>query len=74
MNILTAVSRWDVENNVINLSLGDNINYNQVKKALFFWLEDLVVPGTGGKRIDFDHIKEIVAYWQLGKPVSEPLE
>lgn len=73
LDVKTAISRWDTGKGSINLGLGDTITYNQVKKAIYFWLEDEVVPYTGGKKISFDRIKQIVAYWQLNKPVGEPL-
>lgn len=73
MEIKTAISRWNADKGSIDLGLGDTITYDQVKKAIYFWLEDEVVPHTGGKKIEFEQIKEIVAYWQLNRSVGEPL-
>ncbi len=68
-----AVSHLDVDKNLVDVSLSNKIDFNQVQAAIAFWLEDEEVPGTCGKTIDFDTIKALIAFWLTDSPVDQPL-
>jgi len=74
LSVITAISRWDVTRDAINLSLSDKITFQQVQRAIAFWLQDEVVPRTcGAGKVTFELMKEIVARWLTDTPICEPL-
>ncbi|HAF70858.1 TPA: hypothetical protein DCL37_05870 [Candidatus Acetothermia bacterium] len=74
LSVIAAISRWDVNREAINLALSDKITFQQVQRAIAFWLEDEVVPRTcGDGKVTFELMKEIVARWLTDTPICEPL-
>ena len=73
LNVIVAISRWDVERDTVDLSLSDLITLPQVQRAVAFWLEEEEVPYTCGAKIDFETLKEIIARWLTDTPICEPL-
>jgi len=71
--LLGAVSRWDVKNDTIDVGLSDYISFEQVQRAIAFWLEDEPVPRTNGQTIDYETMKTIIAYWLSNTTVCDPL-
>jgi hypothetical protein len=73
LTVIVAISRWDVEHDTIDITLSDRISFQQVQRAIAFWLEDEVVPRTCGGVVDYETLKTIVAYWLTGTNICEPL-
>ncbi|MCK4411703.1 hypothetical protein KAV67_05385, partial [Candidatus Bipolaricaulota bacterium] len=71
--LLGAVSRWDVKNDTIDIDLSAYISFEQVQRAIAFWLEDEPVPRTNGQTIDYETMKTIIAYWLSNTAVCNPL-
>ena len=45
----------------------------QVQRAIAFWLEDGVVPRTGGQTVTYETLKTIIAYWLTNTDICDPL-
>jgi len=73
VSVLVAISRWDVENDELDITLSDKISFQQVQRAIAFWLEDEVVPWTCGQTVDYHTLKTIIAYWLTGTTICDPL-
>ncbi|MEN3009508.1 MAG: hypothetical protein ABDI20_00745, partial [Candidatus Bipolaricaulaceae bacterium] len=74
LSVLTAIAKWDVTRDTIDLSLSDKITFPQVQRAIAFWLEGTRIPRTCAPGVvDFELIKTIIAYWLTGTPICEPL-
>jgi len=74
LNVIVAISRWDVARDRIDLSLSDQIRFPQVQRAIAFWLEGTRVPRTCLPGIvDYETMKMIVALWLTGTPICEVL-
>jgi PKD repeat protein len=73
LNVIVAISRWDVERDTVDLSLSDLITLPQVQRAIAFWLEEEEVPYTCGATIDYETLKEIIALWLTDTPICEVL-
>ena len=71
--LLGAVSRWDVKSDTIDIDLSAYISFEQVQRAIAFWLEDEPVPRTDGQTIDYETMKTIIAYWLSNTAVCDPL-
>jgi len=71
--LLGAVSRWDVKNDTIDIDLSAYISFEQVQRAIAFWLENEPVPRTNGQTIDYETMKTIIAYWLSNTAVCDPL-
>jgi PKD repeat protein len=73
VSVIVAISRWDVENDRLDITLSDKISFQQVQRALAFWLEDEVVPRTCEQTVDYHTLKEIIAYWLTNTNICDPL-
>jgi len=73
VSVLVAISRWDVDNDRLDITLSDKISFQQVQRAIAFWLEDEVVPWTCGQTVDYHMLKVIIAYWLTGTNICDPL-
>jgi len=73
VSVLVAISRWDVENDRLDITLSDKISFQQVQRAIAFWLEDEIVPWTCGQTVGYHTLKSIIAYWLTGTNICEPL-
>jgi len=73
VSVIVAISRWDVEHDRIDITLSDKISFQQVQRAIAFWLEDEVVPRTCGKTVTYETLKAIIAYWLTNTNICEPL-
>ncbi|MBC7221023.1 PKD domain-containing protein [Candidatus Bipolaricaulota bacterium] len=74
LNVIVAISRWDVVRDTIDLSLSDKITFPQVQRAIAFWLEGTRVPRTCPPGIvDYETLKMIIALWLTGTPICEVL-
>ena len=73
LTVPVAISRLDVERNVINVTLDNKISFDQIQAAIAFWLEDEAVPGTCGRTVDFATIRELIAFWLTDTPVDKPI-
>ncbi len=73
VSVIVAISRWDVENDRIDISLSNKISFPQVQRAIAFWLEDEVVPRTAGRTVDFETLRVIIAYWLTNTDICDPL-
>lgn len=71
--ISVAISHLDTESETIDVSLSNQINFDQIQVAIGFWLEDQEVVGSCGKTIDFEEIKSLIAHWLTDTPVDQPL-
>ncbi|MFW6421673.1 MAG: PKD domain-containing protein [Candidatus Bipolaricaulota bacterium] len=68
------ISRWSLEENRLDLTLGNSITYDQVKRALIFWLEDEPLPHSGDRLLEFSDVQRIITYWLEDVPVTRSLE
>jgi len=73
VSVLVAISRWDVENDRLDITLSDKISFQQVQRAIAFWLEDEVVPRTCGQTVGYHMLKQIIAYWLTNTNICDPL-
>ena len=73
VSVLVAISRWDVENDRLDITLSDKISFQQVQRAIAFWLEDEVVPRTCDQTVGYHMLKEIIAYWLTNTNICDPL-
>ena len=73
VSVLVAISRWDVENDRLDITLSDKISFQQVQRAIAFWLEDEIVPWTCGQTVGYHTLKSIIAYWLTGTNICAPL-
>ncbi len=71
--IRVAISRLDVETEELDITLSNVISFPQIQLAIAFWLEERLVPGTNGKRIDLRTMLELITYWLTDTPVDQPL-
>lgn len=68
-----AVAHLDTDTETIDITLSNQINFNQIQVAIAFWLEDQEVVGTCGQVIDFEEIKSLIAHWLTDTPVDAAL-
>ena len=73
VSVLVAISRWDVENDRLDITLSDKISFQQVQRAIAFWLEDEIVPRTCDQTVGYHMLKEIIAYWLTNTNICDPL-
>lgn len=73
LSVIVAISRWDVEHDTIDINLSNKISFQQVQRAIAFWLEDEVVPRTGGYTVTYNTLKTIIAYWLTNTNICDPL-
>jgi len=73
VSVLVAISRWNVENDVLDITLSDKISFPQVQRAIAFWLEDEVVPRTCDQTVGYHMLKQIIAYWLTNTNICDPL-
>ncbi len=66
-----VISRWDVEEGELDLSLNNYITELQAKKAMEFWSKNEAVPYTDGKTLGFEEVKEIIALQLEEKSIRE---
>jgi len=71
--VIVVISKWDVDNDTIDIRLSNKISFQQVQRAIAFWLEDEVVPRTGGQTVTYEMLKEIIAYWLTNTDICDPL-
>jgi PKD repeat protein len=71
--VIVAISRWDVDNDTIDINLSDKISFQQVQRAIAFWLEDELVPRTCGRTVSYETLKTIIAYWLTSTNICDPL-
>ena len=73
VSVLVAISRWDVTNDRLDLTLSNKISFQQVQRAVAFWLEDETVPRTCGQTVGYETLKTIIAYWLTNTDICDPL-
>jgi len=73
VSVLVAISRWDVTNDRLDLTLSNKISFQQVQRAVAFWLEDETVPRTCGQTVTYETLKTIIAYWLTNTDICDPL-
>lgn len=73
LSIKVAISRLNPETDEIDVTLPNLINFEQLLRAVAFWLEDQPVPATGGKKMDLNIMLELIAHWLTDTPVDQPL-
>ncbi|MFO8034835.1 MAG: PKD domain-containing protein [Candidatus Bipolaricaulota bacterium] len=74
LDVIVAISRWDVEEDRIDLMRSDRITFDQVQRAVAFWLEGEEVPRTcPPSTVDYETLKLIISMWQTGTPLCKDL-
>ena len=71
--VMLAISRWDVSDDRLDVTLSDNISFPQVQRAVAFWQQSEPVPFTCGYTVGYETLKAIVAHWLKDIPVTEEL-
>lgn len=73
LSIPIAISRWNSEESRLDLSLPDEISFDQIQYAVALWLSGDPVPQTSGQRIDLAVMQDLIAYWLTDTSVNDPL-
>ena len=73
LSIPVAIARWDSAENRVDLSLSDEISFDQIQYAVALWLSGDPVPQTGGQHIDLAVMQDLIAYWLTDTSVHDPL-
>lgn len=73
VSVLVAISRWDVENDRLDITLSNMISFQQVQRAIAFWLEDEIVPRTCDQTVGYHMLKKIIGYWLTNTDICDPL-
>lgn len=73
LSIPVAIAHLDTGIETVDITLSDQINFNQIQVAIAFWLEDQEVVASCGKTIDFEDIKALIAFWLTDTSVDHPL-
>jgi PKD repeat protein len=68
-----AVAHWDVEHDRVDVTLDNRITFDQIQRAIAFWLEDDIVPSSCEGVISYDLMKLLIAHWLTDTPVDQPL-
>ncbi len=71
--VILAISRWDVTDDTLDVTLSDNISFPQVQRAVAFWQQSEAVPYTCGYTVGYETLKAIVAHWLNDIPVNKEL-
>jgi len=71
--VMLAISRWDAESDRLDVRLSDTLTFPQVQRAIQFWIGSSPVPHTCGYTVGYHTLKNIVAYWLSGTPITMPL-
>ena len=71
--VILAISRWDTSNDRLDAELSNFITFPQVQRAIAFWQMSSPVPHTCGYTVGYHALKEIVAYWLAGLPITRAL-
>jgi len=71
--VILVISRWDVLNDSLDVTLSNNISFPQVQRAVAFWQQNAAVPYTCGYTVGYETLKTIVAHWLTGTPVTESI-
>jgi len=64
-----VISRWNVEAGKLDLGMDNYISSSQSEKAISLWVKGLDVPFTGGEKISFSTVREIMALHLKGEPI-----
>ena len=73
LSIPVVVSRWDVENGVLDLCLQELVSFKQVQYAVSLWLSGDEVPYTGGLTVTLGDLQDLIAFWLTASSVHDPL-
>jgi len=73
LSIPVVVSRWDVENDVLDLCLQELVSFKQVQYAVSLWLSGEEVPYTGGLTVTLSDLQDLIAFWLTASSVHDPL-
>ncbi len=71
--VAVVISRWNVKTNTIDITLGNTISFEQMQRAITFWLAEEVIPHTDKMYVTHADITEIIARWLTGTEVGFPL-
>ncbi len=69
-----VVSRWDVEQDKIDLCLPEEISFEQIQYAVSLWLSGEPVAYTSEEVVTLDDIRDLIAYWLMDESVHDPLD
>lgn len=61
--IPVVISRWETEQEKIELCLPEQISFDQIQYAVSLWLSGDPVPLTDNQVVDLDVIQDLIAYW-----------
>jgi PKD repeat protein len=71
--VKVVISRWEVEQDKIDLCLPKEISFAQIQYAVSLWLSGEPVAYTGGEVVTLDDMRDLIAYWLMDKSVHDPL-
>lgn len=71
--VAVVISRWNVKTNTIDITLGNRISFEQMQRAIMFWMAGEAIPKTDGMYVTHADIREIIARWLTGTEVGLPL-
>ena len=73
LSIPVAIARWNSAESRVDLSLSEEISFDQIQYAVARWLSGEPVPETGGQSIDLAVMQDLIAYWLTDTSVHDPL-
>lgn len=74
LSIPVALAHMDPNTDIVDLRSSEQITFDQVQRAVTFWIEEVGVPQTCDALVDVDALKELTARQLLNIPVDETLD
>ena len=68
-----VISRWDTQNNKIDLCLSPQISFDQIQYAVSLWISGNPVPYTDNAKVDLGMMRDLIAYWLTDTSVHDSL-
>jgi len=74
LSIPVALAHMDPNTDIVDLRSSEQITFDQVQRAVTFWIEEVGVPQTCDALVNLDALKELTARQLLNVPVDETLD
>lgn len=71
LSVPVAISHLNSKTGLIDLTLSNVIQLDQVQAAISLWFDDAVVPGTCGLQLDVAMLQQLIDLHLSGKPIDK---
>jgi PKD repeat protein len=71
LSVPVAISHLNTKTGLIDLTLSNVIQLDQVQAAINLWFDDAVVPGTCGVQLDVATLQQLIDLSLSGKPIDK---